>query len=113
DTPSRAITGARHSVRLSAIGERRILTLKGPDSGAGDVHEREEIEVEMEGPLSLDPRDWPREIGEPVAALAQGEPLEPLLRVEVERRLWAVRRSGRVVGELAVDTGEVIAAARH
>lgn len=113
DTPSRAITGTRHALRIRAIGERRILTLKGPDTGADELHEREEIEVEVEGPLSLDPRDWPREISEPVLALAQDEPLEPLLRVEVERRLWAVRRSGRVVGELAVDTGEVIAAARH
>ncbi|HEY8325172.1 MAG TPA: CHAD domain-containing protein [Ktedonobacterales bacterium] len=113
DTPARAITSTRHALRIRAIGERRILTLKGPSAGVGGVLEREELEAELAGPPSLDPRDWPREIGEAVAAMAQGEPLEPLLRVEVERRLWAVRRGGRVVGELALDTGEIIAAGRR
>lgn len=113
DTSARAITSTRHALRIRAIGERRILTLKGPSTGAGSVLEREELETELAGPPSLDPHDWPREIGETVAAMTRGEPLKPLLRVEVERRLWAVRRGGRVVGELALDTGEIIAAGRR
>ena len=113
DTPSRALTGALRALRIRTIGARRILTLKGPNQGADGVHEREESEVELTGPLSFDPRDWPPEIGAQVAALAHGEPLGPLLRVRVERRLWTVRRNSRVVGELALDTGEVIAAGRR
>lgn len=113
DTPSRAVTSTLHSLRIRQIGERRIVTLKGPNSGAGGVHEREEIEAELSGPPSCDPRDWPREVGEPALALTHDEPLAPLLRDEVERQLWAVRRSGRVIGELAVDSGQIIAAGRH
>ncbi|HEU5344375.1 MAG TPA: CHAD domain-containing protein [Ktedonobacterales bacterium] len=113
DTPSRAVTSTRHSLRIRTIGERRIVTLKGPNSGAGGVHERAEVEAELSGPLSFDPRDWPREVGEPALALTRDEPLAPLLRDEVERQLWTVRRSGRVIGELALDTGQIIAAGRH
>ncbi len=113
DTPSRALTGALRALRIRTIGERRILTLKGPNQGAHGVHEREEIEAPLIGPLSYDPRDWPPEIGEQVVALAHGEPLSPLLRLRVERRLWTVRRNSRVVGELALDTGEIIAAGRR
>lgn len=113
DTPSRAITGSQRALRIRTIGERRILTLKGPNQGAEGVHEREELEEPLTGGLSYDPRDWPREIGEQAEALARGEPLSVLLRVQVERRLWTVRRSGRVVGELALDTGEIIAAGRR
>lgn len=113
DTPSRAITSTSHALRIRTIGARRMVTLKGPNSGVGGVYEREEIEAELSGPLSLDPRDWPPEVGEPALALTRGEPLAPLLRDEVERQLWAVRRSGRVIGELALDTGEIVAAGRH
>ncbi|HEX8997964.1 MAG TPA: CHAD domain-containing protein [Ktedonobacterales bacterium] len=112
DTSSRAITGALRALRIRTIGEKRILTLKGPNQGAEGVHEREELEASLTGPLSFDPKDWPPEIGEQVAALIGGEPLTPLLRVRVERRLWSVRRSGREIGELALDTGKILAAGR-
>lgn len=113
DTPSRAITGTQRALRIRTIGERHILTLKGPNQGAAGVHEREELEEPLTGSPSFDPRDWPREIGEQVEALARGEPLSVLVRNRVERRLWSVRRNGRVVGELALDTGEIIAAGRR
>jgi inorganic triphosphatase YgiF len=113
DTPSRAITGTLHALRIRTIGERRILTLKGPNQGAEGVQEREELEEPLNGPLSYDPRDWPSEIGGQALTLAHGEPLSALLRVQVERRLWTVRRSGRVIGELALDDGEIIAAGRR
>ncbi len=113
DTPSRAITQTQHALRIRTIGEQRVLTFKGPNQGEGGVQEREELEAPLIGPLSYDPRDWPAEIGERAQALTQGEPLSPLLWVKVERRKWTVRRGGRVVGELALDTGEIIAAGRH
>ncbi|HEX8982341.1 MAG TPA: CHAD domain-containing protein [Ktedonobacterales bacterium] len=115
DTPSRLVTGTLHALRIRTIGDRRVVTLKGPNAGSGGVHEREEIEAELSGPLSLDPNDWPREVGERALALIGGESLEVLLRLRVERRLWNVRRQGRIriVGELALDTGEITAAGRH
>lgn len=113
DTSSRAITGTQHALRIRTIGDRRILTLKGPNQGAEGVHEREELERPLDGPLSYDPRDWPEEIARRTLALTGGEPLDTLLNVQVERRLWVVRRSGRVIGELALDCGEIIAAGRH
>ncbi len=113
DTPARLITGTLHALRIRTIGDRRVVTLKGPNSGSGGVHEREEIEAELPGPLSLDPNDWPREVGEQALALSGGEPLDVLLRLHVERRMWNVRRQGRVVGELALDTGEITAAGRN
>ncbi len=113
DTPARLVTGTMHALRIRTIGDRRVVTLKGPNSGSGGIHEREEIEAELSGPLSLDPNDWPREVSERALALTGGEPLEVLLQVRVERRLWNVRRQGRVIGELALDTGEITAAGRH
>lgn len=113
DTPTRLITGTMHALRIRTIGDRRVVTLKGPNAGSGGVHEREEVEAELSGPLSLDPNDWPREVGERALALTGSEPLEVLLRVRVERRLWNVRRQGRIVGELALDSGEITAAGRH
>lgn len=113
DTPSRAITSAMRALRIRTIGEKHTLTLKGPNQGAEGVHEREEVEAPLPDPISYDPHDWPSEIGERVMALIHDEPLSPLLRVRVERRLWTVRRAGRVVGELALDAGDIIAAWRH
>lgn len=113
DTPSRELTQALRGLRVRTIGERRILTLKGPNRSTDGVHEREELEAPLDGPVSYDPREWPPEIGAQVQALTHGDPLAPLLRVQVERRLWAVRRGGRVIGELALDTGEIIAAGRR
>lgn len=113
DTTSRALTRTLHGLRIRTIGERHILTLKGPNRSVNGVHEREELEAPLDGPLSYDAHHWPPAIGVQVVALTNGEPLGPLLRVRVERRLWAVRRGGRVIGELALDTGEIIAAGRR
>ena len=114
DTASGALTGALRALRIRSIGQQRILTLKGPNQGGTEgVHEREEVEAPLTGPVSYEPKDWPQAIGAQVEALTEGEPLRPLLRVRVERRLWVARRSGRVVGELALDTGEIIAAGRR
>lgn len=113
DTSARSITGTQHALRIRTTGDRRVVTLKGPNSGSGGVHEREEIEAELSGPMSFDPNDWPREVGDRALALTGGAPLEELLRLRVERRLWTVRRQGRLVGELALDAGEIIAAGRH
>ncbi|HEX8731080.1 MAG TPA: CHAD domain-containing protein [Ktedonobacterales bacterium] len=113
DTPTCAVTRTLHGLRVRAIGSRRILTLKGPNRGASGVYEREEIEVELAGEAPNNPREWPPEIGAPTLALVGDEPLAPLFRVRVERRLWHVRQGRRLVAELALDEGEIEAGGRR
>lgn len=113
DTPDRRITGQMHALRVRAINENLILTLKGPNTGKGEVHERQEWEAPLAPPLQLSLESWPDPIASLVADLAGSEPLAPLLHVTVERRLWAVRRGNRTIGELALDTGVILAAGRR
>lgn len=113
DTPSRTVTGSMHGLRIREVGERRVLTLKGPNRGAGGMHEREELEAEINGSPPDDPREWPQNIATRALALAGDAPLLPLFRVRVERRLWHARRGGRVIAEVALDAGEILACGRH
>ncbi len=113
DTPDRRITGQQHALRVRATGGSLILTLKGPNSGAGEVHMRQEWEAPLTPPLRLDAESWPEPIASRIADLADGEQLAPLLHVAVERRLWSIRRGNRTIGELALDTGTILAAGRR
>jgi triphosphatase len=113
DTPNRRITGQMHALRVRAVNESLMLTLKGPNTGDGEVHERQEWEVTLSPPLGMEPELWPEPIAGLVKNLVEGEPLSPLFHVVVERQLWTVRRSNRAIGELALDTGAVLAAGRR
>lgn len=113
DTPSRAVTNAMHGLRIREVGERHVLTLKGPNRGVGALHEREELEAEISGTPANDPRAWPPAIAARALALAGDEPLLPLFHIRVERRLWLARRSGRVIAEVALDVGEILACGRR
>ncbi len=77
------------------------------------VHEREELEAEISGTPADDPRAWPPAIAARALALAGDEPLLPLFHVRVERRLWLARRGGRVIAEVALDAGEILACGRR
>jgi inorganic triphosphatase YgiF len=113
DTASAYITGQRYALRIRESSGSHILTFKGPDRGMGGVHEREEIEAILKPPIEYDPNHWPEPIGERVRDLTEGEPLHPILRLAVERQLWTVRRGGRLIGELALDTGVILAGGRR
>ena len=113
DTPDRRITGQMHALRIRATNSTLTLTLKGPNTGENEVHVRQEWEAPLTPPLSMDPESWPEPIASKVAALVSDEPLAPLLHVTVERRLWTVRRGNRVIGELALDTGAILAKGRR
>lgn len=108
DTPSRAITGARHALRIRTVGARHILTLKGPNEAGEGVHSRDEIEAPLAGDVTFDPTAWPADIRQRVLGLTRGEPLAPLLRNTVRRELWQVSREGREIGEVALDTGAIL-----
>lgn len=113
DTPDRRITGQMHALRVRANASGLTLTLKGPNTGEGEIHARQEWEAELTPPLSLDPKSWPDPIASRVGELAGDEGLAPIFRVSVERRMWDVRRGARVIGELALDTGAILAAGRR
>lgn len=113
DTASRRITSQLHAVRIRAIGSALLLTLKGPNSGEGGVHVRQEWEAPLNPPISLDYGAWPEPIASRVAALAHGEALTPLLTIAVQRHVWAVKRGSRVIGELALDNGVILAGGRR
>jgi inorganic triphosphatase YgiF len=111
DTPERAITGSRHSLRVRDENGRKILTLKGPGRVNGSVHQREELEAplpegESEDEL-YDYTTWPSAIAAPVARMAGLHPLSPLVEMRVHRQTWIVERAGRQIGELALDEGTI------
>lgn len=113
DTPDRRITDQMHALRVRAADSGLTLTFKGPNTGAGEVHMRQEWEAPLTPPLRLDPASWPEPIASQVRQLIGNEALAPMLHVAVERRLWQVRRGARVIGELALDTGAILAAGRR
>jgi triphosphatase len=113
DTADRRITGALCALRVRAAGETLTLTFKGPNQGKGGVHAREELEASLMPPLSLDPKTWPEPVGSRVRKLINDEKLTPLLRVAVERRTWSVQHGSRLIGELALDSGAILAAGRR
>jgi inorganic triphosphatase YgiF len=114
DTPARSLTAARRSLRIRRAGQEAVLTLKGPNTTSDDgMYAREEIEASLPEGTDGDIRAWPPQIAERVAPLIGGQPLAPLVRVDVTRRLWDVIRAGRRVAELALDSGEIAANGRR
>lgn len=125
DTPERAITGSRHSLRLRDENGTTILTFKGPDTVEGSIHRREEIEARL--PASgtdangapatgrsaggaYDYRTWPKKLAQRVEALVgTSDKLGPLIEVVVKRQTWIVERDGEQIGELDLDEGTILA----
>ena len=56
DTPTLAITSDGHTLRLRHTGRRVVLTYKGPNLGSDGLHEREEIEATLPGPVDHSPQ---------------------------------------------------------
>jgi CHAD domain-containing protein len=113
DTPTRAITSSGVAVRLRYMDDGSVLvTFKGPNAGSNGIHEREEIEREIENPNRYDYTHWPAEIVSRIQPLVHDEPLVPLVRIYIHRRTWAVERGGRVVAEMALDQGIINAGGR-
>jgi inorganic triphosphatase YgiF len=113
DTVSRRVTSRMFGLRVRDINGALTLTLKGPNIGTSGVHERQEWEAPLEPPLTLRAELWPEPIASMVLDLIGAEPLVPLFRVAVRRRVWDVKRGSRVIGELALDTGAILAAGRR
>jgi CHAD domain-containing protein len=116
DTADRAITSNGYALRIREAGKRRMLTLKGPPLGEGEVHRREEIEAELDsdspGPAKkgrVSRARWPEPIKGKVNEIIGEEQLLSLIHTDMHRMTWKIERAGRVIAELAYDVGEISA----
>lgn len=116
DTADERLAGAGLALRLRREDRRWVQTLKGRGS---DLMTRLEHEVALPpvagrgGTPALDPaRHAGTPVGDALAALlADGAPLEPRYRTDVQR-LWRRVRSGAAVVEIAFDEGRIVAGGR-
>jgi len=103
DTREWHIYRAGYACRLRHVGHRAFVTLKGLGGAQGALHEREEIELEIDNPsigcvLRLD--ETP---GQMVRRLTRGERVGRLFTVVTRRRLWDVVDGRRPCFEMALD----------
>lgn len=109
DTPDLALSRTRHAVRLREGGRRTVVTLKGPGKVAQGIHEREEIEEPTPGP---EPNAWPEVVRDRLHTLIGNQPIQPLLQVHNNRRAWDLLHDDEVIGEVALDEGNIAAGDR-
>lgn len=104
DTADGRLAAARHGLRVRRIGERALITLKGPATvDEAGVHRRVEHEFPGADPRPL---SWPPGSARELAlALIGDAPLIPIVAVHTERHILHAARAGRVVAELALDRG--------
>lgn len=112
DTADGRLAAARHGLRVRRVGERALVTLKGPaEVGPDGVHRRGEHEFPGDDPH---PAAWPpgvaRELG---LALTGGAPLAPTVAVATERNILYALRDGVRVAEIALDRGVLRAGGRE
>jgi CHAD domain-containing protein len=102
DTAGRALLSAGYACRLRRHGERYLGTLKGLGQAEGAIHRREEIEIDLPGPLL--PDQWPsgpaRDL---VLRLCGSEPLQHLFELEQIRHSRLIFRGSHAIADLALD----------
>lgn len=103
DTRELHLYRAGYACRLRHVGHRAFVTVKGRGGAQGALHEREEIELEIDNPsigcvLRLDEAPGPL-----VRRLSVGEKVVRLFTVVTRRRLWDVLDGRRMCFEMALD----------
>ncbi|NTV64234.1 MAG: CYTH domain-containing protein [Oscillochloris sp.] len=110
DTPDRRLAQARYGLRLRDVGERTLVTLKGPAEVVRGLHRRAEYEFAHADP---DPHTWPPGPARELAlALIGKASLVPTVTILTERTILFAHYQGRVVAEICLDSG-VIHALSH
>ncbi len=103
DTPGLRLLRAGYACRLRHVGHRAFAALKGLGHVAGDIHEREELEREIDNPSigALLRMDEPP--GRLVRWLAGEEAIKPLFTLVTLRRLATVSAGPHDCFEMALD----------
>jgi inorganic triphosphatase YgiF len=110
DTADRRFAAAQHSLRLRRIGDRAVVTLKGPKQVANGLHQREEWEFTHNDP---DPQSWPAGPVRDLALQIKGDQaLIALLTINTERQVIDVLHKEQRVAELCLDQGLIRAGER-
>jgi inorganic triphosphatase YgiF len=104
DTADARLTTARYGLRVRRIGQRTLVTLKGPaEVGPDGIHRRAEFEFSGDQP---NPTAWPPGVAHDLAlALTGGAPLLPLAAVTTERHILYVTLNDASVAEVCLDRG--------
>ncbi len=110
DTPDLALAHTRYAVRLRIGGATPVVTLKGPGKVENGVHTRGEWE---EPATDHDPEGWPEAIRQRLQELIGMQAIQPLFRVHNRRRTWMLLQDERIVGEVALDEGSIVAGPEH
>src|SRR5690348_3327961 len=97
DTPDGALRGRGYTLRVRAVGDRFIQTVKALDAAAG-LFERGEWECDIDGP-EPDPAGLASTPLEKIDA----ERLQPVVRTQVDRRVCRLKQPG---AELELDVDE-------
>lgn len=104
DTADARLSAAHHGLRVRQIGERAVITFKGPSTvSPNGVHRRDEYEFPGADP---DPNSWPAGEARTRALSLIGEQhLAPTVTVRTERHLLHAERDGVRVAVLCLDQG--------
>lgn len=113
DTPDRALRQRRAALRIRALDQGYVMTVKGEGQSQGGLSQREEWEV----PVSADQPDWLQLASSPFAALlaAAGPPASyaPLFRTVFNRRARLLSLADGTKVEAAIDLGVIEASGRQ
>lgn len=112
DTADGRLSAARHGLRVRHIGERALITLKGPaEVGPDSVHRRAEYEFPGDDPQ---PETWQPGVARDLAlALTGGRRLAPTVSIATERTILYASRDGASVAEVCLDRGLMRAGERE
>ena len=109
DSPNRAVRKAGLSLRIRAVGEQRIQTVKAESASAAGLFSRPEWEmpVQNDWPV-IDTADEPFRSLVPAGDLPQ---LQPIFEIAVSRQTRDIEWNGAKI-ELVLDQGEIVAGSR-
>ncbi len=112
DSADGRLAAARYGLRVRQIGQRSLITLKGPSQASEDgIHRRAEFEFPGDDP---NPAHWPAGPARDLAqALLLGAPVVPLLTIETMRRIIHAARDGPDRVEMCLDRGTIFAGKRQ
>jgi inorganic triphosphatase YgiF len=110
DTADRRLGQARYGLRVREVGDRTLVTLKGPSEVNEGLHRRAEYEFAHGDP---DPRTWPAGPARELAmALVGSAQLKPTITVHTTRAVIYANYQGQPVAELCLDRGVIHAGER-